>query len=113
MMTVLEVVGLKSAKDADKAEALQLLTTIANKGRQYKELICESYGECSKLAVSLRGHGCSCIPGVKLIAECLALSSHEDSQEAARNILYQLSTVSLSCADVAHPFTHHVGKFVA
>ena len=45
MLTVLEVVGLKSAKDNDKMEALRLLTIIANKGRQYKELICESYGE--------------------------------------------------------------------
>ena len=44
MLTVLEVVGLKSAKDGDKAEALRLLTVVANKGRQYKELICESYG---------------------------------------------------------------------
>jgi hypothetical protein len=46
MLTVLEVVGLKSAKDPDKAEGLRLLTTIANKGRQFKELICESYGGC-------------------------------------------------------------------
>ena len=45
MLTVLEVVGLKSAKDTDKAEALRLLTIITNKGRQYKELVCESYGE--------------------------------------------------------------------
>lgn len=45
MLTVLEVVGLKSAKDGDKAEALSLLSITANKGRQYKELICESYGE--------------------------------------------------------------------
>ena len=44
MLTVLEVVGLKSAKDTDKAEALRLLTIVTNKGRQYKELICESYG---------------------------------------------------------------------
>ena len=44
MLTVLEIVGLKSAKDSDKAEAIRLLTTIAHKGRQYKELMCESYG---------------------------------------------------------------------
>ena len=45
MLTVLEIVGLKSAREEDKAVALQLLTTIASKGRQYKELLCESYGE--------------------------------------------------------------------
>ena len=54
MLTVLEVVGLKSAKDADKVEALRLLITIANKGRQYKELICESYGGYAVLILSLR-----------------------------------------------------------
>ena len=32
-------------------------------------------------------------PGVKLVAECLALSSAEETQERARNLLYQLSTV--------------------
>lgn len=61
MLTVLEVVGLKSANDDDKAEALRLLTMIANKGRQYKELICESYGEpfsdslikCAKVTESI------------------------------------------------------------
>ena len=45
MLTVLEVVGLRGGSDADKKEALTLLTSIANKGRQYKELLCESYGE--------------------------------------------------------------------
>jgi len=73
MLTVLEIVGLKSAKEEDKAMALQLLTTIASKGRQYKELLCESYG-------------------VKVVAECLALSSAEETQEYARNLLHQLST---------------------
>jgi len=47
MLTVLEIVGLMSAKEEDKVIALQLLITIASKGRQYKELLCESYGEQS------------------------------------------------------------------
>ena len=34
------------------------------------------------------------IVGIKLIAECLALLSSEDTQEVARNLLYLLSTVS-------------------
>jgi len=34
------------------------------------------------------------IPGVKVVAECLALSSAEETQEYARNLLHQLSTVS-------------------
>jgi len=34
------------------------------------------------------------IPGVKVVAESLALSSAEETQEYARNLLHQLSTVS-------------------
>ena len=32
----------------DKAEALKLLTHVANAGRRYKELICESFGRFNK-----------------------------------------------------------------
>ena len=45
ILTLLEIVGLRTCGDVDKAEALRLLVTIAHKGRQYKEMICESYGE--------------------------------------------------------------------
>ena len=45
MLTVLEIIGIKSSQEEDKTEAIRLLTSIANKGRQYKELLCESYGE--------------------------------------------------------------------
>ena len=74
MLTLLEIISLQTAKEEDKAEALCLLTSIANKGRQFKELLCESFG-------------------AKLVAECLALSSSEDTQECARNLLHQLCSV--------------------
>lgn len=45
MLTLLEVISLKTTKDRDKAEGLRVLTSIAVKGRQYKELLCESFGE--------------------------------------------------------------------
>ena len=45
ILTLLEIVNLKSCEEADKAEALRLLTQISLKGRQYKEMICESYGK--------------------------------------------------------------------
>ena len=44
-MTTLEILGLKQGKEADKREALCLLTCVANAGRKHKELICESYGK--------------------------------------------------------------------
>ena len=45
MLTVLEIVGLRMASEQAKTEAIHLLSSVANKGRQYKELLCESYGE--------------------------------------------------------------------
>ena len=45
ILTSLEIVNLKSCDETDKSEALRLLTQISNKGRHYKEMICESYGE--------------------------------------------------------------------
>ena len=44
VLTLLEIASLKSCNEVDKAESLRLLTLIAGKGRQYKEIICESYG---------------------------------------------------------------------
>ncbi len=44
ILTLLELVNLKSSTEGDKAESLRLLYLVANKGRQCKEIICESYG---------------------------------------------------------------------
>eukprot|EP00116_Pleurobrachia_bachei_P004339 sb/3464601/ len=46
ILTLLEILGLKSAREIDKCSALQLLETISKCGRKYKEVICESYGGC-------------------------------------------------------------------
>lgn len=72
ILTSLEILGLKQAKEEDKTEALLLITSIANAGRKYKELICESYG-------------------IRAIAECLAKSQSEETQECARNLLQILA----------------------
>ncbi|KAI9011072.1 armadillo-type protein [Gaertneriomyces semiglobifer] len=56
----------------DKAEALKLLASVAHAGRKYKEFICESY------------------VGVRAIADCLARSKSEVTQDHARHLLYQL-----------------------
>ncbi|XP_064624943.1 armadillo-like helical domain containing protein 1 isoform X1 [Lineus longissimus] len=72
ILTVLEIINLKQAKEADKAEALRLLQIVANAGRKYKELMCESYG-------------------IRAVAECLAKSKSEETQECARTLLETLA----------------------
>jgi len=44
VLTVVEILNVKQAKESDKTEALKLLISVASSGRQYKEIICEGYG---------------------------------------------------------------------
>jgi len=69
--TLLEIIGLKQSKDIDRTLALKILIVIAASGRQYKELICECYG-------------------IRTIAECLAKSKDEDSQQSCKTVLQLL-----------------------
>ncbi|KAJ3281685.1 hypothetical protein HDU79_010575, partial [Rhizoclosmatium sp. JEL0117] len=71
VLTVLELLGLSQVKESDKAEALRLLLHIANAGRKYKEFLCESYG-------------------VRTVADCLARSRSEITQDYCQSLLYQL-----------------------
>ncbi|XP_075472302.1 armadillo-like helical domain containing protein 1 isoform X2 [Ascaphus truei] len=72
ILTLLEILGLKHLKEEHKKESLKLLQILANAGRNYKELICESYG-------------------VRAIAECLAKSKLEETQEQAQVLLDSLA----------------------
>ena len=96
MLTVLEIVGLKSSREEDKAEALKLLTVLANKGRQCKELLCESFGMC--IHSILTNYIIIITEGVKIVAENLAISKSAQTQETAQNFLLQLSTVNYFCS---------------
>ncbi|XP_043860632.1 armadillo-like helical domain containing protein 1 [Dromiciops gliroides] len=71
VLTLLEILGLEKIKEEDKKEAVLLLQMVANCGRKYKELICESYG-------------------VRSIAEFMAKSKCEDTQEEVQILLDSL-----------------------
>ncbi|XP_046848247.1 armadillo-like helical domain containing protein 1 [Xenia sp. Carnegie-2017] len=73
VLTVLEILGLKQATEEDKFESLQLLLNIADDGRRFKELICESYG-------------------IQAVAECLAKSTSEKTQDSAKLLIQELAT---------------------
>ncbi|XP_028260131.1 armadillo-like helical domain containing protein 1 [Parambassis ranga] len=72
VLTLLDILSHPPSKEDDKAEALRLLLCVSNAGRKHKEIICESHG-------------------VKVIAQCLAMSNSEESQEAAGALLESLS----------------------
>ncbi|XP_069837313.1 armadillo-like helical domain containing protein 1 isoform X2 [Dendropsophus ebraccatus] len=72
ILTLLEILGLKQINEESKMEALRILQVLARAGRKYKELICESYG-------------------VRAVAECLAKSKMEDTQEQAQMLLELLA----------------------
>jgi hypothetical protein len=72
ILTTLEILGLRQATEEDKMEALKLLLVVANGGRKYKELMCESYG-------------------VKAVAECLARVDSDKTRDKARLLLHELA----------------------
>ncbi|XP_004621642.1 armadillo-like helical domain containing protein 1 [Sorex araneus] len=71
VLTLLEILGLDIIKEESKKESVKLLQIIADSGRKYKELICESYG-------------------VRSIAEFLAKSKSEETQEEVQALLNSL-----------------------
>ncbi|KPP69017.1 hypothetical protein Z043_112256, partial [Scleropages formosus] len=72
VFTILDIINHKQTSDGDKREALHLLQAIANAGRTYKELVCESLG-------------------LPVIAKCLGKSKVEETQEAAVTLLQSLA----------------------
>ncbi|KAM9324616.1 armadillo-like helical domain containing protein 1 [Gastrophryne carolinensis] len=68
ILTLLEILGLNQINEQDKMEAIKNLQILAQSGRRFKELICESYG-------------------VRSVAECLAKSTSEETQEQAQVLL--------------------------
>ncbi|KAF6107531.1 armadillo like helical domain containing 1 [Phyllostomus discolor] len=71
VLTLLEILALEKISEGDKKESIKLLQVIANSGRKYKELICESYG-------------------VRSIAEFLAKCKSEETQEEVQVLLDSL-----------------------
>ncbi|XP_026881070.2 armadillo-like helical domain containing protein 1 isoform X2 [Electrophorus electricus] len=72
VLTLLEVLGHSQITEKAKTQALHLLRIIANTGRKYKEIICESYG-------------------VRAVAECLATACAEETQHTASVLLEALA----------------------
>ncbi|NWS42113.1 ARMD1 protein, partial [Probosciger aterrimus] len=71
VLILLEILGLNYQKEEDKRESVKLLQLIADAGRKYKELICESYG-------------------VQSLAKFLATSNSAEAQEDTQILLDSL-----------------------
>ncbi|CAH8640661.1 unnamed protein product [Heterobilharzia americana] len=61
-----------TSKEVDKLWALKVLSCVADAGTRYKQTICECYG-------------------IRAVAECMAKSKSEDTQEVARDLLEMLA----------------------
>lgn len=72
LYTLLEIINLKQSSEDNKSLSLIILQSIANVGRNYKEIICECYG-------------------IRSIAECLAKSKSEQTQLEAKFLLENLA----------------------
>jgi len=66
VQTLLQLIAVKQAKELDKAEALNVLYSVADSGRKYKEHICECYGstqQCCRCLLLLLEHRHYCYQG--------------------------------------------------
>ncbi|OAF70566.1 hypothetical protein A3Q56_01654 [Intoshia linei] len=72
VLTLLEIVNLKNISENSKQQALLQVLIIGNKGRKYKELICQSYG-------------------VRSVAECLAIAKLDETQNLCSTCLHSFS----------------------
>jgi len=70
-----------------------LLSHITAAGRRYKELLCESYGQCSYHVSGCYGDNDTI--AVKVVAECLGRSNSIATQDVARQLLHQLAVVGM------------------
>lgn len=70
--SLIEIINLKQSTEINKRLALEILSCVAEVGRNYKEIICECYG-------------------IRSIAECLAKSKSEETQFEARHLLESLA----------------------
>jgi len=75
VQTLLELISVKQAKEIDKTEAINVLYSVADAGRKYKEHVCECYG-------------------ARAVAECMVRSSSEQTCETARRLLYCLAVAN-------------------
>ncbi|POI20262.1 hypothetical protein CIB84_015992 [Bambusicola thoracicus] len=71
VLMLLQILGLNHLNEEDKKESVKLLQLIADAGRKYKELICESYG-------------------VQSLAELLATCSSAEVQDEVQILLDSL-----------------------
>lgn len=101
VVILLEILSQAHIKDEEKLHVLRLLLTVSKAGRGCKEVICENHGMCCRVAPRLFLHhrsipiGCALVDlstpsGVKVLAECLAKSSTDETQEAAQMLLESL-----------------------
>ncbi|KFP58499.1 Uncharacterized protein C1orf228, partial [Cariama cristata] len=78
VLILLEILGLNHLKEEDKRESVKLLQLVADTGRKYKELICESYG--TRVGISFSAQGC----------DLLATSNSAEAQEDVQVLLDSL-----------------------
>ncbi|VEL32808.1 unnamed protein product [Protopolystoma xenopodis] len=81
-----------TSKEIDKRWALRVLSNVANAGTKYKETICECYA----LLILIFALPSS---GIRAVAECMAKSKSEETQEAARCLLEILAEGNPRFAD--------------
>uniref|UniRef100_A0A8C8EBS2 Armadillo like helical domain containing 1 n=1 Tax=Otus sunia TaxID=257818 RepID=A0A8C8EBS2_9STRI len=93
VVILLEILGLNHLKQEDKRESVKLLQLVADAGRKYKELICESYGVQSLAAFLAASDAAEAQEDVQVLLDSLGHGNPK-----YRNQVYKGLVAVLPCA---------------
>lgn len=94
VLTVLEILNLQQLFEEDVVEALQILHTVANTGRSYKELICEMDGVTATLCCLQRSRSEVLCEGCRLLLVTLGRGNPTYAPQLVQLLLGTLTSTN-------------------
>ncbi|KFP93360.1 Uncharacterized protein C1orf228, partial [Haliaeetus albicilla] len=94
VMILLEILGLNHLKEEDKRESVKLLQLVADTGRKYKELICESYGVQSLTEFLVTSNSAEAQEDVQVLLDSLGHSNPKYQNQVYKGLIAVLPCAS-------------------
>ncbi|NXW01342.1 ARMD1 protein, partial [Fregetta grallaria] len=101
VLILLEILGLNHLKEEDKRESVKLLQLIADAGRKYKELICESYGVRSLAEFLATSNSAEAQADVQVLMDSLGRSNPKYQNQVYKGLVAVLPCASPQAQQLA------------
>ncbi|NXL57472.1 ARMD1 protein, partial [Chordeiles acutipennis] len=94
LMILLEILGLNHLKEEDKRESVKMLQLVADAGRKYKELICESHGVQSLASFLATSNSAEAQDNVQVLMDSLGHGNPKYQNEVYKGLVAVLPCAS-------------------